>query len=72
MYLECFVVSLLMFSRSGFVCYMATEMAFFSKLFFSCIFTRSPCNSRIFWEMKIRELQNREFQGPQHLGIDVS
>ena len=36
------------------------------------ISTGSPCNSRIFGEMKIRELQNREFQGPQHLGIDVS
>ena len=34
--------------------------------------TGSPCNSRILGEMKIRELQNREFQGPQHLGIDVS
>ena len=34
--------------------------------------TGSPCNSRILEEMEIRELQNREFQGPQHLGIDVS
>ena len=34
-------------------------------------FTGSPCNSRIFGEMEIRELQNREFQGPPYLGLDV-
>ena len=33
--------------------------------------TRGPCNSRILGEMKIRELQNREFQGPQYLGLNV-
>ena len=33
--------------------------------------TGSPCNSQIFGEMKIRELQNREFQGPRYLGPDV-
>ena len=27
--------------------------------------TGSPCSSRISGEMKIRELQNREFQGPR-------
>ena len=43
------------------------------KLYFQYFLgTGSPCNSRILGEMKIRELQNREFQGPQHLGIDVS
>ena len=30
--------------------------------------TGGPCNSRIFGEMKIRELQNREFQGPPVFG----
>ena len=33
--------------------------------------TGSPCNSRISGEMKIRELQNREFQGTLHLGLYV-
>ena len=35
-----------------------------SSPLFSNLITRSPCNSRIFGEMKIRKLQNREFQGP--------
>ena len=34
--------------------------------------TGSPCNSRILGEMEIRELQNREFQGPPYLGLDVA
>ena len=29
-----------------------------------CDNTGSPCNSRILGEIKIRELQNRELQGP--------
>lgn len=33
--------------------------------------TGSPCNSRILGEMKIRELQNREFQGPLYMGLNV-
>ena len=33
--------------------------------------TGDPCNSRILGEMKIRELQNREFQGPLYLGLNV-
>ena len=33
--------------------------------------TESPCNSQILGEMKIRELQNREFQGTPYLGVDV-
>ena len=36
------------------------------------ICTGGPCNSRILGEMKIRELQNREFQGTLLLGLDVS
>ena len=30
-----------------------------------------PCNSQIFKEMKIRELQKREFQGPPYWGLVV-
>ena len=33
--------------------------------------TGGPYNSRILGEMEIRELQNREFQGPPYLGLDV-
>ena len=34
-------------------------------------YTGGPCNSRILGEMEIRELQNREFQGPMYLGLNV-
>ena len=33
--------------------------------------TGGPCNLRILGEMKIRVLQNREFQGPLYLGLNV-
>ena len=35
-------------------------------------YTGGPCNSRILGEMEIRELQNREFQGPPYLGLNVT
>ena len=41
------------------------------ELIFCHQYTGSPCNSRISGEVKIRELQNREFQGPLHLGLNV-
>ena len=34
--------------------------------------TGIPCNLRILGDMKIRELQNREFQGTLDLGLHVS
>ena len=35
------------------------------------LYPGSPSNSRIFWEMKIRELQNHEFRGPMYLALYV-
>ena len=37
----------------------------------SLTYTGSPYNSRILGEVKICELQNREFQGPLYLVLDV-
>ena len=50
-----------------------TILPFLIKVFLiTYIITGGPCNLRILGEMKIRELQNREFQGTLHLGLYVS
>ena len=42
-----------------------------NRIFHLLLDTGGPCNSRILGEIKIRELQNREFQGTPYLGVDV-